>query len=254
MAPFIVLALPRSRTYWMSRWLERVAGQPVAHDLAIESDTVDDFLTALSARLCGTVETGAAEAWPILRRSIPQCRIAVVRRPLDEVVASLTACGFSAPMDDLERRAAALDRLAEQPGVLSLSYADLAGEAACTALQEHCLGLPFDRLMWGAFRRVPLEVNLAARRARLEERRPALEQLKADVVRRLVKPQPFVSVAEERWSDIAGAVHAMAARHHVEATEEIEGRFHLNLPAFAELEAAGLWRVNYHDASILVVI
>jgi len=240
--PFVVFALPRSRTAWLAQWLGSVAGAPVAHDLAIESDTIDAWLEVLFRGVRGTVETGAVEGWPILRRAIPDCRIAVVLRPLAQVVASLKAMGLPVPLADLERRAAALEEVAREPGALVLQYNALADPRACAVLQEHCLGLPFDWLTWLAFERRNVQLDLPARMARLAVRHDAIERLRAELVERLAAPAPFVSVGEERWGDVADAMLAMSEGHFAEATEGLDGGFNPDRAALAAIDAAGLWR------------
>jgi GNAT superfamily N-acetyltransferase len=237
-----VFALPRSRTWWLAQWLGVARGAPVAHDVAIEADTIDAWLDVIF-RIGGAVETGSVEAWPILRRAIPACRIAVVQRPIAEVVASLAAIGLDPPIGDLERRAAALDALAGQNDVLALRFADLADPRACAALQEHCLCRPFNWPLWVVADRQNLQIDVPARMARLAERRDALERLKAEMAERLAAPRPFVTVGEERWADVADDVEVMGSAHHAEATEGEEGPYLLARAELTQMEAAGLWRV-----------
>ena len=212
------------------------------HDLAIESDTVDGFLS-VAAQLRGTVETGAVEGWPIIRRAIPDARIAVVLRPLDAVTASLEAVGADPPHDDLRRRAAALNELSHQNDVLTVAFAALADPRVCAELQEHVLGQPFDWAKWRAVEGVNIQLDLPGRLARLMERGPAIERLKTELAERLANPKPFVLVREERWSDVVDEAMALAAAHHAEATHGAEGAFAINREVTAQLEAAGLLRV-----------
>jgi hypothetical protein len=216
---------------------------PVGHDTAIEANSIDDWLETIARRVRGTCETGAVEAWPILRRAIPDCRIAIIRRSVEDVAASLSACGIPALMDDLRRRHAALYELEEQwPGVLSLGVGTLADPRGCAWLQEHCLGTPFDWPCWLALERRNVQVDLPVRMARLAERRPAIDALKAEMAERLARPLPFVSVGEERWADVADDIERLGATHYQEATEGEEGPFKLDRATLTKMADAGLWR------------
>jgi GNAT superfamily N-acetyltransferase len=241
--PFVVFALPRSRTAWLSRWLSAVAQAPVGHDLAIEADTIDQWLGYVARGWRGTCETGAVEVWPILRRSIPACRIITVHRPLEAVCASLEAAGYEPPLCDLQRRNAALEALAGQDGVLSLPFDVLDDPRACAVLQEYALGVPFDWPAWREAACLNVQINREQRLARLTERRPQIEALKAELVERLAVHRPFVLIGEERWTDVADDCERMGAVHHDEATEGIEGVFRLNRNAMLQLAEAGIWRV-----------
>lgn len=241
--PFVVFGLPRSRTFWMAQWLAAAAQAPVGHDLAIEADTVDGWLESVFRRVRGTCETGAVEVWPILRRAIPDCRIVTVQRDIMDVARSLEAVGLPPAWEDMERRARAMADLSEQPGVLSVPFAELACPRTCAMLQEHCLGLPFDWPVWASMSQDNLQCDMPTRIARLAERRPQIMALRAELAERLATHTPFLTVGEERWSSVADKCQALGVTHHAEASAGIEGEFRLNREALAQMEAAGLWRV-----------
>jgi len=241
--PFVVLSLPRSRSAWLAHWLAGVAQMPVGHDLAIEADSIDQWLGQVARGYRGTCETGAVEVWPILRRSIPTCRIITVHRPLGAVCASLRAAGYEPPMDDLTRRSAALERLAGQAGVMAFPFDALNDPRWCAVLQEHALGMPFDWPTWREASDLNVQVKRDVRLARLAERRPQIERLRAELIDRLAEHRPFVSVGEERWADVADECERLGAVHHAEATAGVEGAFRLNREAMQQLADAGLWRV-----------
>jgi GNAT superfamily N-acetyltransferase len=241
--PFLVFSLPRSRSWWLSQWLSIAAVGPVGHDLAIEADSVDVLLEAVFRRFRGSVETGAAEWWPLFRAAIPDLRMAVIRRPVQSVGASLAALGVEPPWEALWRRNAALEALAGQPQVMSVAYDDLSDCRTAAALQEHLLQSPFNWWAWERADRINLQLDWPARAARLAERRDAIERLKDQASVRLAFPQPFVSVGEERWEDVAEALERLGAVHHAEATEGREGQFHLQRDVMDELARRGELRV-----------
>ena len=177
------------------------------------------------------------------RRALPTCRIITIHRPLADVCASLTAAGYDPPMDDLRRRAAALERLAAEDGVLSVPFDALTDPRCCAVVQEHALSIPFDWRTWRAASEINIQVDAERRVARLIERRPAIERLKLELAERLDEHRPFVSVGEEPWTDVADDVERMGAVHHAEATEALAGAYRLDQTTLARLAEAGLWRV-----------
>lgn len=243
MPPFVVFSLPRSRSTWNVAWLRAASGAPVAHDAAIEMNTIDEWLEFVFRRVRGTCETGAVEAWPILRRAISDCRIAVVRRNVDEVGQSLMRLGLDPTWANLDQRARALDELSEQPGVLRVEYEELADPRACARLQEHLLGVPFDWPAWERFDQTNVQLDIGARIERLTARREPIAALKREMAARLETPAPFVTVGEEPWLAVGDACEALGAAHHVEATEGLEGPYRLDRGAIGRADAAGMWRV-----------
>lgn len=175
MTPFVILALPRSRTWWLSRFLSGNSGW-CGHDLGIECGSIAEFEEKLS-RLKGTVETGAAFAWPLLAK---KTRVFVVRRGTKSVNQSLQRIGLKGLEREIETRARDLDNASEHPGVVTIRYAALNDEQVCAWLFEQCLGVPHDHGWWAAMSVINLQINLPARLRQLEAKRPRIEALKAE--------------------------------------------------------------------------
>ena len=163
--PFVVLALPRSRTFWTSRFLS-YGGWHCGHEECLRLRSLADVRSWLAQPLTGTVETAAAPFWRLLLRLRPDTRIALIRRPVAEVTESLLAqLPFDPPalMTQMRRLDAKLDQIEQRcPGVLSVSYAELATEAGCAELFEHCLPFQHDPLWWQRLAGVHLQIDLAA--------------------------------------------------------------------------------------------
>lgn len=162
--PFIVMALPRSRTAWMSKFLS-YPPRSCAHDLVLECSSIQEYLEALG-RFDGTIETGAMLGWRVLRKRMPLARIAVVRREKKEVLASLAKFGINWAEPEMNVRDDLLASIAQAPGVLSLRYEELNTREGCKALFEHCLEIPFDSEWWEAAQNLNIQIDM---RARLEE-------------------------------------------------------------------------------------
>jgi GNAT superfamily N-acetyltransferase len=164
--PFVVFALPRSRTFWASRFLS-YGGWACGHDEALHVRALDDVRSWFAQPYVGTVETAAAPFWRLLHAVCPQAKVVVIRRPVSDVVTSLMALGitFDKAMltGKMERLNAKLDQIERRvPGVLSIQYADLATEDGCAALFEHCLPFKHDHQWWKSAAPVNLQINLPA--------------------------------------------------------------------------------------------
>jgi hypothetical protein len=163
--PFIVLTLPRSRSYWLSKFLTFGAWK-CWHDVSAGMRTMDDVARFFARPDTGTVETAVAPGWALLAHSVPGLRTAVVHRPVDDVLASLARALADIPYDaPMARRfmlyeARLLRRISVRPGVLSVEFADLEQEDACSAIFEHCLRCPMPRPHWEGLRHRNIQVDL----------------------------------------------------------------------------------------------
>jgi hypothetical protein len=143
-SPFIVFALPRSRTAWLAQYLA-YDGRIVGHDIAPKSDSIEGFFSAFDNGMSGTVETGAMMGWRLFRERFPEAAIAVIRRPVQDVKRSLGQFGIFPREGDLEAKDAILDEIAREAGVLSVSFFGLYNEIIRRSLFEHCLPCWWDQ-------------------------------------------------------------------------------------------------------------
>lgn len=184
MAPFIVFSLPRSRSTWLAAALSHMGGEPVGHDIGIECATPEEFQASLR-RMAGTCETGAAFAWPLIRREMPDARLAVVRRDFHEVAESLAKHGLVDQTDEMRIRALQLDALSDQPGVFTIDYHEMDGSRG-VALAQFCVGATrYDAKRWHGYKCVDVQVNIPTVLARLAHNAPRIAALKAEVARRM---------------------------------------------------------------------
>lgn len=159
----------------------RYGAFPVGHDTLIECNSISDFTRQFtSGLLLGSCETGAMLGWRLVRELLPEARIVVVRRDLGEVAVSLARKGLLVEREELEAREAMLELAAQQPGALQLSYEDLGMAEGAARLFEFCLEIPFDYGWWEYCNAVNIQVDMAARQARLMERQEALAGLKLE--------------------------------------------------------------------------
>lgn len=216
-SPFLIFGLPRSRTRWLATWL--TCGQiEVGHDLAITSDTVQDFISQLWARP-GTIETGAMCAHRLIRRAIPGARFITIRRPRTEVSASLHR--FGVEMDEeLAIRDAYLDEI-EADGALRIDYAALNSVTVCADLWSLLLDIPFDFDRWRAFRAQNIQIDMHARLDLMLDRQGQIATLKAEVERLATamgseKPPRFFRIGAETWHTFWPEAEPLGERHNRE--------------------------------------
>ena len=151
MSRFLVLAMPRSRSFWVSRFLS-YEGREVAHDPARFFSGLADY------DICGdAVDTALGYFWPW--RDDPEgTRVAVLYRSSSEVVESLMERGVPASLPAiraLERRLLALP-------YPRFTFEGLNEESECSRLFEYCLQRPFDRPRWLAMKDENLQCDPAA--------------------------------------------------------------------------------------------
>lgn len=184
--PFVVFTLPRSRSYWCSRFLSYGAWQ-VTHDELLHLRSVDDIRSWLGMPGAGTVETSAAPFWRTLVEMRPGAKIATIRRDPEACVASL--CHVAPGIDVgvtrriIQRQNAKLDTIeARVSEVCRVDYDDLATEDGCRRLFEHCLPFPHDHVWWEALSYLNLQCNVGAGqryyRAHAEQLNKLAQQMK----------------------------------------------------------------------------
>jgi GNAT superfamily N-acetyltransferase len=248
-APFIVLALPRSRTFWLSRYLS-YGDWIVGHDELMHIRTLDEIATWFTQPNIGTVETCAAPFWRLLPKD---ARIVTVRRPVDDVLASLAAQGIGG--ETVAAMIRACDRKLDQierriPGVLSVRFDDLALESTCAAVFEHCLQLPHDPAWWREWdaRNVSGDLKRQVRYCHaflpqlLKLARSARQRMLADMSKPAVPPDGF-TIQEERIDTCFRDAVPLIREHMIATGQDVDDYKQKNEPLFRKLEAIGALQI-----------
>lgn len=143
--------------------------------------SLDDIKTWFSQPYIGSVETAAAPWWRMLDKLAPNARVAVVRRPVDEVMDSLMQIpGLAFDRAMLEHEMRKLDRKLDQieariPDVMSVSFDGLNDEATCAALFEHCTGEKPDH--WESLAPQNIQIDMPAMMRYAAAYKSALDKL-----------------------------------------------------------------------------
>lgn len=184
---FLILSLPRSRSAWLAHYLSYPMArplQPVGHEILTECKDVDTFLNSYRYGMWGTVETGGAMLWSIVRTEMPECRIVLVRRPLIEVHRSLAAQGVVADLGALSEIDQHLNAAAVDPSIVSVPYGLLSDPGVGQWLFEYCLELEWDEAWWKRLVEMNIQVDMPAWLERIETKREQHQEFLADVARR----------------------------------------------------------------------
>jgi hypothetical protein len=251
-APFLVLALPRSRTKWLSVFLSYKDAH-CGHEELLRCRSFDDLRSWLAQPCTGSAETVAAPFWRLIPKLAPDARIVLVRRPVDEVVASLMRFGLfdAAGLTAAMRRAdAKLDQVeARLPGVLRVDYAGLADEATCARVFEHCLPYPHDPAWWAACSAVNIQINLRQMMRYYTAHRVQIEKLAAQAKHRmlagLAAPTEMdgISFQAEPFDAFYADAPALFREHLTQTEQHPDDHARKNLPLFRQMDAVGALHV-----------
>jgi hypothetical protein len=256
---FIVYGLPRSRTAWLARYLS-YGDYECSHEHLRHIRSINDAKLWLSQDCVGTAETSAARWWRVVQHLRPDIRTVVVRRPVAEVVDSLMrldmrgVCTFdrAAVTRAVEQQDRALDRIERQPGVLSVQFADLASEATCRAVFEHCLPYPHDRAWWAAMDAINVQASMPhlmryciAHRAELDRAgstaRAKMRHLLTPPAR--IAPDDGMTFQVEPFDVFWRDASALLADHCESVGEPRDQWTRKNVARFRALDAASGWHI-----------
>lgn len=174
--PFVIFALPRSRTAWLSRWLS-YGGMQVGHDLGPRSDTCQGFLDKLWP-LAGTVETGAQDAHHLLRHAMPDAKFVVIHRPVIDVEKSLARVEIVERPGELQRR----DDVLHQIDGWHIVYDELNDVRICAKLWEHLYpAIPFDFAWWRHWDQQNVQIDVHAEMQMLVDRQQQITRLQHEI-------------------------------------------------------------------------
>lgn len=138
---FIVFTMPRTKSYWLSKFLS-YKGFDCKHDHLYQLNT--------HPWMVGTVETGQIPFWRDIKQEYPDARIVTVRRNFDEIATSLEEIGIPRTKTeiimDMEYYSVCMDNLEKlYPNTLALTYNELNTEEGCKKVFEFLMQVPFDK-------------------------------------------------------------------------------------------------------------
>jgi hypothetical protein len=147
--PFIVFAMPRARSAWLSAFLT-YGDWVCVHEMSVAFRQLSDLDKILGKPRFGICDTQLALCWPEVIGRWPQARLVVLRRPKAEVIKSCAALGWQGPMLEraIDRLCFALDEVSALKGVLQTTFQELKHEDAARRVFEQCLPCRWDPAWW----------------------------------------------------------------------------------------------------------
>lgn len=191
-APFIVYTAGRSRSAWLAAFLSYGRCR-CHHEIAITLRGMQDLVSLLARPGTGIAETAAAPGWRLVEHHVPGARSVVVRRPLEDVVASFLAdYAGVAPIDEGRLRSIiayenrCLEQISARPGTLTVDFKDMERMEVCSAVFEHCLPYCFDEGWWRAMRGKNIQANVADIFRYYQQNAAGVAQLKRSTRREMI--------------------------------------------------------------------
>ncbi len=257
---FIVLALPRSRTYWLSKFLS-YGDYECGHEEARHLRSIEDARIWLNRSYAGSAETSISPWWRLIQKFRPDVRIVTVRRPVDQVVDSLMRLDMgdvgSFDRDVISKAVLRLDAKLDQierrmPNVLSVQYEDLSSEDVCASVFERCLPYRHDHEWWSALAPVNMQINMRSMMRYMAAYRQPLDTLIAtakhrsiaDMVVRRPMDRDGVTFQQETFSDWERDGVKLFEEHCVDVGEHPDQWKTKNIPVMKKLYEAGLMQIT----------
>lgn len=249
-APFIVYGLPRSRTYWLSRFLTH-GETKCGHDELRYIRGLDDIKSLLSMPFYGSAETAAAPWWRLIHAMRPDLKTVVIRRPVADVVASLLATGvtFDKPalIRVMQRLDVKLDQIeARVPGILSVKFDDLKDGEVCADVFEHCTGQALGSGWWRHMSAQHLTVDLETLLRYTQAHMPQLERVGRLAKQRILAKMSRRSVSsdavtfqQESVDVVIRDAQTLFSQHSVEVGEAPSSWQDKNVELMLALEQMG---------------
>lgn len=250
---FLVLSLPRSRSFWLSRFLT-YGEWACGHEELRHMRSLDDVTAWFSQGCTGTAETAAAPFWRLIGENV---RIVTVRRPVKQVVDSLM--NLPGLVFDRARLEAAMrrhDRKLDQleariPGLLSVTFDELNDEETCRRVFEHCLPYVHDHEHWARLAPLNQQCNMLALMRYQAAYAPTMEKLgkiaKHQMLSRLAVREPVtangMTIQTEDFETWLRDAPALFDEHLVGVGEAPEDWAKKNIPLMRTLYDAGCMQI-----------
>jgi hypothetical protein len=182
--PFIIFTLPRSRSAWLSHWLSYIKDgsrvKSVGHDAFSKCSSLEQCFALFQAGMDGTVETGAAFAYPVIRDGLPKAKLLVIQRDPMECLHSLLAKGLRPEPDDWAQRVRDLWTVSAS-GVRTVAYQDLDLESCARWIWEYCLDVPWDAQWWAQWTPINVQIDMQKRVEELRKDADNIIKLKLEI-------------------------------------------------------------------------
>jgi len=142
--PFLILAAPRSRTNWISKFLSYGAWY-CGHEQLLFARSLGDVRSWLSMNQVGSAETGAMWHWRLAKHLRPDLRLITIRRESKEILDSLGRIGLPVPFRLVESWQRKLDQVEKRNrDAVRIEFEELKNEEGLKRLWSATLDASFD--------------------------------------------------------------------------------------------------------------
>ena len=255
---FVVFALPRSRTYWLSRFLSH-GDWTCGHEQTRYVRGMDDVRSWLSQDNVGTVETGAAPWWRLALAIRPDLKIVTIRRDPEAVIESVINSMVGVDLDrtiiarNIHQLDHKLNQIERHTECLSVRFEDLARERTCSTLFEYCTGEPHDPRWWEALAPLNLQINMRAL-VRYELAHQKQFAKMKEVANREVKAlkwrcgksaemEGMTFQVEPSFEGFWNEAKPLVQNHVVQIGGEVDEWARVNMPMFRALDSIGALQI-----------
>lgn len=162
--PFLILALPRSRTAWLAKFLT-YGPWVCGHEQIRYFRGLDDIQSWFMQPYIGSAETVGCGFWRLVPHYAPGCRVVIIRRPADQVLESCMAQGvIGLDREMLKRQLKFYDRKLDQAerrlsGAITFDFDELNDPEVCKTIFEYCLQMPFDFNWWSVLSQINIQIH-----------------------------------------------------------------------------------------------
>lgn len=179
---FLIISLPRSRTAWLSVALT-YGNSYCFHEPLLGCESVSDLkkkFDAVQSDVVGGADTGAILFLNAIIKEIPDIRILLIDRNIEDCEASMEAMGFEDV--DLSEVKAALDEAASREYVKVVKYEELSDPTVGMEIWQHCVGTnEFNMQRWKDLCKLDIQVNTEQFFQELNYQQASIELLKEEI-------------------------------------------------------------------------
>ncbi len=154
MTPFVVLSMPRSRSFWLSKFLS-TPERPVNHDISHTFSSHDEIRDHFANPAAAVVDTALGLIWD--RLHVQGVSIVLLHRDPDEVARSLRAAGMSMSIGSVYAYSA---KLRSMRG-FHVEQRDLDCEEGAKTVYRYCTGRKMPKGRWREFIGLNLQCDIA---------------------------------------------------------------------------------------------
>lgn len=174
--PFLVFALPRSRTAWLAKFLS-YGDWTCEHDPSALWHSKEDLRELLQRPWTGAVDSALVFLWKEARAIRPDVKFLVVRRKRELVVEALKRLDLTVQPELLDAAERKLDEVSALADTLSVSFDDLCSPFTCGLIMNHCLSQPFNPVWFKALNDVNIQVNIRETLAKMALNRDGIARV-----------------------------------------------------------------------------